>query len=50
MTTVQKLEEVIDELVSLVIMLEDENRAMRKQIERVKQYISVYEEYIEGRE
>lgn len=50
MTTKEKLEEIIDELVSLVIMLEDENRQLRKQVERIKQYISVYEDYIEGRE
>ena len=46
MTTVKKLEEIIDELVELVIMLEDENRNLREQIERVKTYIEVYEEYI----
>jgi uncharacterized coiled-coil protein SlyX len=41
-------DEIITELVELVLMQEKEIDKLRKKIERVKQYIEVYEEYIKG--
>lgn len=41
-------DEIITELVELVLMQEKEIDKMRKKIERVQQYIEVYEEYIRG--
>lgn len=41
-------DEIITELVELVLMQEKEIDKMRKRIERVQQYIEVYEEYIRG--
>lgn len=40
-------DEIITELVELVIMQEKEIKKLKSKIERVKQYIAVYEEYIE---
>lgn len=41
-------DEIITELVELVLMQEKEIDKLRKKIERVQQYIEVYEEYIRG--
>lgn len=41
-------DQIITELVELVLMQEKEINELRKTIERVKQYISVYEDYIKG--
>ena len=45
MTTSEK---VIEELVDLVLMQDQEIKKLQKKIERIKQYIEVYEDYIEG--
>lgn len=42
-----KVEEVIEELVSVILMQEKEINELRKKIEQVKQYIEVYEDYIQ---
>lgn len=39
-------DEIITELVELVLMQEKELQKLRKKIKQVKQYISVYEDYI----
>lgn len=41
-------DEIITELVSLVLMQEKELDKLRKRIERINQYIEVYEDYIKG--
>lgn len=41
-------DEIITELVELVLMQEKEINKLRKQVERIKQYIEVYEDYIKG--
>lgn len=41
-------DEIITELVELVLMQEKEIDKLRKKIERVQQYIEVYEDYIRG--
>lgn len=41
-------DEVIHELVELVLMQDREIKKLNKQIERIKQYLEVYEEYIKG--
>ena len=43
-----KLEEIIEELVDLVLMQEKEINALKEKINRVNQYIEVYEDYIKG--
>ena len=43
-----KKDEIIEELVSMVLMQHDEITKLKKKIEQVKQYIEVYEEYIRG--
>ena len=45
-----KLEEIIEELVSVILMQEKEIKALKRKINRIKQYLEVYEEYIEGKE
>lgn len=40
-------DEIITELVELVLMQEKELDKLRKKVQQVKQYIEVYEEYIE---
>ena len=40
--------EIIEEMVSLILMQEDEITKLKKQITRMKQYIEVYEDYIQG--
>ena len=41
-------DEIITELVELVLMQEKEIDKLRNKLLQVKQYISVYEEYIKG--
>lgn len=43
-------DEIITELVELVLMQEKEINKLRKKVARIKQYIEVYEEYIQGDE
>ena len=43
-----KLEEIIEELVSVILMQEEELNKLNKKLERIGQYIDVYEEYIKG--
>ncbi len=40
-------EKIIEELVDLILMQHKEIRKLEKKIEQIKQYIAVYEEYIE---
>jgi endonuclease III-like uncharacterized protein len=39
-------DEVIEELVSMILMQHDEIKKLERKIEQVKRYIDVYEEYI----
>lgn len=39
---------VIEELVELVLMQHEEINNLKRKIERIKQYIEVYEDYIKG--
>lgn len=41
-------DEIITELVELVLMQEKEINKLTRRVEQVKQYIAVYEEYIQG--
>ena len=41
-------DEIITELVELVLMQEREINKLRETVERVRQYIAVYEDYIKG--
>lgn len=41
-------DKVIEELVSLILMQEQEIDKLREDIIRLKQYMKVYEEYIQG--
>ena len=43
-----KVEEIIEELVEVILMQEKEIKKLRAKITRVKQYLEVYEDYIEG--
>ena len=43
-----KLEEIIEELVSVILMQEEELNKLKEKINRVNQYIETYEEYIKG--
>lgn len=43
-----KRDEVIEELVSLILMQDEEIKKLQKRIRQIKQYIEVYEEYIKG--
>lgn len=40
-------DEVIEELVSLIIMQDEEIKKLELKIKRIKQYLEVYEEYLE---
>jgi hypothetical protein len=40
-------DEIITELVELVLMQEKEIKKLKTRIERIKQYIEVYEDYIQ---
>lgn len=44
------VEKIIEELVSMILMQEEEIKKLNRKITRIKQYLEVYEEYIEGRE
>ena len=41
-----KMEEIIDELVSLILMQEEEINTLKRKINRIHQYIEVYEDFI----
>ena len=41
-------EKIIEELVSMILAQEEEIKKLNKKIEHIKQYIEVYEEYLEG--
>ena len=41
-------DEIISELVELVLMQEKEINKLKKKVTQIKQYIEVYEEYIQG--
>lgn len=41
-------DEIITELVELVLMQEKEIQKLNRKLTRVRQYIEVYEEYLEG--
>lgn len=43
-----KAEDIIEELVEAILMQEKEINKLRKTIERINQYIDVYEDYIRG--
>lgn len=45
-----KVEEIIEELVSVILMQEEEINKLKRKIDRIKQYLEVYEEYLEGAE
>ena len=39
-------DEVIEELVSVILMQHDEIKKLERKLQQVKQYIDIYEEYI----
>lgn len=41
-------DEVIEELVSLILLQDDEIKKLNRKIDQIKQYLEVYEEYIRG--
>lgn len=41
-------DEVVEELVSLILMQDKKIKKLKKRIRQIKQYIEVYEEYIKG--
>ena len=41
------IEKLIDELVSLILIQEEEIKRLNQKIDRIKQYIAVYEDYIQ---
>lgn len=41
-------DKTVEELVSLILMQEEELNRLRRKIERITQYLEVYEEYLEG--
>jgi hypothetical protein len=41
-------DEIIEELVSLILMQDEEIKKLNKKIDRIKQYLEVYEDYIKG--
>lgn len=43
-----KLEEIVDELVSIIMMQEEELNKLKQKVNRINQYIEVYEEFIKG--
>ena len=43
-----KAEEIIEDLVSMILMQEKEINEMRERLNRINQYIETYEEYIKG--
>lgn len=40
-------DEVIEELVSIILMQDEEIKKLNNKINRIKQYLEVYEEYLE---
>lgn len=44
----ERRDEVIEELVSLILMQDKEIRKLEKKLRQLKQYIEVYEDYIKG--
>ena len=44
------VEKIIEELVSMILMQEEEIKKLNRKITRIKQYLEVYDEYSEGRE
>lgn len=44
-----KLEEIVEELVTIILMQEEEINKLKQKIERINQYIEVYEDYIKGK-
>lgn len=43
-----KAENIIEELVEVILMQEREIKKLKNKINRIKQYLEVYEEYLEG--
>lgn len=43
-----ELEDVIEELVSIILMQEKEINELKDKVNRINQYIEVYEELIKG--
>lgn len=43
-----ELEEIIDELVSIILMQEEEINELKNKVNRIYQYIEVYEEVLKG--
>ena len=43
-----KTEKIIEELVEVILMQEKELNELKEKINRINQYIEVYEEYIKG--
>ena len=41
-------EQIIEELVEVILMQENEINKLKRKINRIKQYLEVYEEYMEG--
>ena len=41
--------DIVEELVSVILMQEEEIKKLQNKINRIKQYLAVYEEYIEER-
>ena len=41
-------DKVIEELVSMILMQDKEIKRLQKKINRITQYLEVYEEYLEG--
>lgn len=42
-------DQIIEELVEVILIQEKELKKLKAKINRIKQYLEVYEEYIEGR-
>lgn len=40
------MEEIVDELVAMILMQEEEINSLKRKINRINQYIEVYEEFI----
>lgn len=43
-----KAEDIIEELVSMILMQERELNELHEKLNRINQYIETYEEYIKG--
>lgn len=43
-----KLEEIVDEMLSIILLQEEEIKALKCKIDRINQYIEVYEKFIKG--